>query len=87
MELIHIISALRDFYFDKFDQPPHEITMGRYWYERAREEGIVKMPPSYQHGNGFIAGMKVDVDIRDDYKLAVEDYRRYQENAYRHEYR
>lgn len=81
MELIDIIHALRDFYLKKFDKPPYEITMGRYWYEQARMKGIVEMPPSYQRGNGSIAGMKIDVDPRDDYKLAVEDYRRYQDRA------
>lgn len=81
MELIDIIHTLRDFYLKRFDKPPYEITMGRYWYEQARMKGIVEMPPSYQRGNGYIAGMKVDVDPRDDYKLAVEDYRRYQDRA------
>ncbi len=81
MELFDIIIALRDFYLKKFEQPPHEITMGLFWYRVAREQGIVEMPPSYQRGDGFIAGMRIDVDPRDDYKLAIEDYRRYQDHV------
>lgn len=87
MELADILLNLRDFYTAKMGRQPNEITMGRFWYETAREQGIVDLPPSWKRGNGSIAGMKIDVDLRDDYKLAVEDYRRYQENAYRPEYR
>jgi hypothetical protein len=83
MELEGIIKALAQFYVDKFGQLPHEITMGRYWYGVAREQGIVEMPPSWKAGDGWIHGLKIDVDIRDDYKLAIEDYRRYQAGHYR----
>lgn len=87
MELLGIIQQLRNFYDEALGRPPHEITMGRFWYETAREQGIVDLPPSWQRGSGRIFDMRIHVDIRDDYKLAIEDYRRYQENAHCPEYR
>lgn len=78
MELPDILTHLRDFYFQKFGQPPREITMGRYWYRYARENNLVEMPPSWQSGDGSIVGMKIDVDPRDDFKLAIEDFRRFE---------
>lgn len=78
MELLGIIQQLRNFYDETFDQPPHEITVGRFWYEKAREQGIVEPAPSWSNKRGKILGMEIDIDPRDDYKLAIEDYRRYQ---------
>jgi hypothetical protein len=81
MELADILTHLRNFYFDKFDRPPHEVTMGRVWYEKAREQGIVDLPPTWQSGPGRVLDMRIHIDPRDDYKLAIEDYRRYQDRA------
>lgn len=78
MELGDLITHLRAFYIEVMGQPPYEITLGRFWYERAREMGIVEMPPSWQTGNGHILRMRISLDLRDDYKIAIEDYRRYQ---------
>lgn len=85
MELLGIIQQLRNFYDEALDRPPHEITMGRYWYEKAREQGIVEMPPSWSNKRGTILGMQIDIDPRDDYKLAIEDYRRHQD-SYQHRF-
>lgn len=87
MELLDIIQHLRDFYFKKFDQPPREITMGRYWYEKAREERIVEMREPWSDHRGFIVGMKIDVDPRDDFKLAIEDFKRSEKMQYRFDLR
>lgn len=87
MELADIIAHLRDFYIEKLGQHPHEITIGRYWYEKAREQGIVEMPPSWSSKRGAILGMQIDIDPRDDYKLAIEDYRRYRDRAERYEFK
>ena len=77
MELIELIHALRTFYFDKLGQPPREITLGRMIYEKLREEGHVEIGPSWQARSDRVAGMRIDIDIRDDFKIAIEDYRRY----------
>ena len=87
MELIDIIQHLRDFYIQKIGQPPREITMGRYWYEKAREERIVEMCEPWSDHRGFIAGMKIDVCPRDDYKLAIEDFKRSEKRQYRFDLR
>lgn len=88
MELVDIIAHLRDFYIEKLGQHPHEITIGRFWYERAREQGIVEQPASWRDGKGGrLAGMRISIDPRDDYKLAIEDYRRYRDRADRYEFK
>ena len=88
MELLDIIQHLRDFYIEKLGQHPHEITIGRFWYERAREQGIVEAPPSWSIRRvGRILDMQIDIDPRDDYKLAIEDYRRYRDRAECYEFK
>lgn len=83
MELIELIHALRTFYFDKFGQPPREITVGRAIYEKLRELGHVELGPSWQTRSERVAGMLIDIDIRDNFKIAIEDYRRYEAPTYR----
>jgi hypothetical protein len=81
MELLDIIQQLRDFYAKSLGQPPREITVGRFWYEKAREQGIVEAPPSWSNRRGRILDMEIDIDPRDDYKIAIEDYHRYQDGV------
>ena len=83
MELIELIHTLRTFYFDKFGQPPWEITMGRAIYEQLREQGHVELGPSWKARSDRVAGMVIDIDIRDHCKIAIEDYRRYERPTYR----
>ena len=87
MELLDIIQHLYDFYIQKFGQPPHEITLGEYWYDKAREDRIVETREAWRDHRGYILGVKLDVCRRDPFKIAIEGFRPVEKMQHRFELR
>lgn len=77
MNAIEMLQSMVEFYTARFGRPPHEVTLGRAVYEELAREGHIQRGPSWQRSSDRVLGMRIDVDIRDDYKTGIEDYRRY----------
>ncbi len=74
MSLLNAIIELQAAYTLLYGSPPEKITLGREVYFQLQKESIIQ-----RVNRDRILGMLIEVDPRDDYKIAIEDYRRYQE--------
>lgn len=74
MSLLNAIIELQAAYKKVYRAPPEKITLGREVYLQLQKESLIQ-----RVNRDRILGMLIEVDPRDDYKIAIENYRRYQE--------